>query len=120
MTDTHCDDYDHGELWDHWAQRISGTVPDAEAQERLAEALYMDLARVAMPVATEQRRELFSFHCAASSEFFADKNYRQCVVMLEQAELLSGKDLIWLRTACAAVRAELERRHVLPPGTPFR
>lgn len=98
-----------GEPWDKWAQRVAeGVDPD-----RLAETLYLDLARAAgVPV---DQREAFSFIAAGSSERFLANDYHGCVQMLELAEVMSGKDLIWLRTGCAAVRDEMKRRGVSPP-----
>jgi hypothetical protein len=88
-------------------------VIDDAAPGSLAETLYLALADVAgLPA---DRREQFSFYCAAASEFVIDGRCADSVALLEAAVGLSGRDLEWLRVGCAAIRDEMVRRGVAHP-----
>jgi len=96
-----------------WAARISATVSDVAAPLVLAETLYLAFADVA--VVRPEDKELFSFFCAASSEFALEGREADCARMLVQAQKLSGHAMSWLRAGCAAIRTEMARRGVAHP-----
>lgn len=101
-------------VWAKWARNLSSTVSDEDAPERLAETLYLGLATAAGLV-TEKDRDLFSFYCAGASEFLLNGNNQECLVLLRSAESLSGKSILWIRDATAAIRSEMKARGVRHP-----